>query len=148
MRVLPSTSGYYTTAVLPEACNTTSDPTFCDNSRAGIFDPTKSTTWKDQGLFGLGIENNLDYAAVNGDFGLDSIGFGISSNANLTFSNQVIAGIVTDEFFLGTFGLGTQPTNFTVFTDPHPSFFTSLQNSNSTPSYTWSYTAGAEYRKF
>lgn len=148
MRVLPSTSGYYTVAILPGACNTTANPTACDNARAGIFDPTLSKTWQGEGLFGLGMEANLGYASVNGDFGLDGVGFGVATNPNLTFANQVIAGIVSDEFYLGSFGLGTQPTNFTTFADPHPSFFTALKDANSTPSYTWSYTAGAPYRKF
>lgn len=156
MRVVPSTSGYYTTAIPPSACNTTSDPTSCDSARAGVFDPSQSTTWQDQGLFGLGLENNLGYSVVDGDFGLDSVGLGITSDANLTFLNQVIAEIlepetdpaVSNQLYLGTFGLGTQPTNFTTFTDPHPSFFTALKNANSIPSYTWSYTAGAQYREF
>jgi hypothetical protein len=133
-------------AVLPSACNTTSDPSACVNSRAGVFDPTASETWQEEGLFGLGIQTNLGYGNVNGDFGLDEVGLGIAANPNLTFSNQVIGAIVADDFYIGYFGLGTQPTNFTNFVDPHPSFFTVLKESDNTPSYTWSYTAGAKYR--
>jgi hypothetical protein len=104
----------------------------------------------------MGIENNLGYSTVDGNFGLDSVGLGVTSDTNLTFPNQVIAEILepetdpalSNQFYLGTFGLGTQPTNFTTFTDPHPSFFTALKTANSIPSYTWSYTAGAQYRKF
>ena len=133
-------------AVLPSACNTTSDPSACVNSRAGVFDPTASKTWQEEGLFGLGRQTNLGYGNVNGDFGLDVVGLGIAANPNLTFSNQVIGAIVADDFYIGYFGLGTQPTNFTNFVDPHPSFFTALKESDNTPSYTWSYTAGAKYR--
>lgn len=92
---------------------------------------------------------------INGDFGLDTVGFGVSSDTNLTFPNQVIAEIldpetdpkVSNQIYLGTVGLGTQPTNFTTFTDPHPSLFTALKSANKIPSYSWSYTAGAQYRK-
>jgi hypothetical protein len=148
VRVLPSTSGYCVVVVLPGGCNTTSDPAACGTARAGTFDPTKSKTWEGQGLYGLGAETNLGYGGVNGDFGLDSVGLGIVTNSNLTFPNQVVAGIVADDFYVGRFGLGTQPTNFTNFTNPHTSFFTSLKDRNNTPSYTWAYTAGARYRKF
>jgi hypothetical protein len=111
-----------------------------------VFDPIKSETWQEEGLFTLGIQTNLGYGGVNGDFGLDVVGLGIAADTNLTFSNQVIGGIVADDFYIGYFGLGTQPTNFTNFTDPHSSFFSDLKESNNTPSYAWSYTAGAKYR--
>ena len=146
VRVLPSTSGYNVIVALPGACNTTSNPSACISSRAGVFDPSKSTTWQGEGDFGLGIQTNLGYGSDNGDFGLDEVGLGIVSNPNLTFSSQVIGGIVTDDFYIGYFGLGTQPTNFTNFTDPHPSFFTALKENEQSPSFTWSYTAGAKYR--
>jgi hypothetical protein len=148
VRVLPSTSGYNVIVPVPEACNSTSDYTACASARAGIFDRTQSKTWQDQGFFGLGMQANLGYGEINGDFGLDKVGLGITVNPNVTFANQVIGGIIADEFYIGTFGLGTQPTNFTTTSNPHTSFFTSLRDSNSTPSYTWSYTAGAKYSEF
>jgi hypothetical protein len=116
------------------------------NARAGLFDPTGSKTWQDQGDFGVGMQANLGYGALNGDFGLDKVGLGIVVNPNVTFSNQVIGGIWGNDFYIGLFGLGTQPTNFTDTANGHASFFTSLKEANSTPSYTWSYTAGAKYR--
>lgn len=148
VRVLPSTSGTFTTVIVPLGCNTTSNPSACDQARGGIFDPTKSKTWQDVGTYGLGMESNLGFANENGDFGIDSEGFTVATLPNLTYPNQIIAGTAANNYYLGTFGLGTQPTNFTVFSDPHPSFFTSLKNNNNTPSFTWSYTAGAPYRKF
>jgi hypothetical protein len=148
VRVLPSTSGYNVIVPLPGACNTTSDYNGCVTARAGVFDPSGSKTWQDQGLFGVGIQANLGYGKVNGDFGLDKVGLGIAVDPNVTFANQVIGGIVADDFYIGLFGLGTQPTNFTDTSDPHMSFFTSLKTSSNTPSYTWSYTAGAKYGMF
>jgi len=94
------------------------------------------------------MQANLGYGDVNGDFGLDGVGLGIAVNPNLTYADQVIGGIVQDDFYIGLFGLGTQPTNFTDTSQPHESFFTALKNANQTPSYTWAYTDGAQYREF
>ena len=82
-----------------------------------------------------------------GDYGLDKVGLGIAVNPNVTFAGQVIGTILSNDSYIGLFGLGTQPTNFTDVSQPHTSFFTSLKETNNTPSYTWSYTAGAKYRK-
>ncbi|KAH8817303.1 aspartic peptidase domain-containing protein [Xylogone sp. PMI_703] len=146
VRVLPATAGTFTTVVLPLGCNTTSNPIACAEARGKLFDPTQSKTWQDKGPFGLGVENNLGYSPVAGEFGIDSEGFTVATLPNLTYPNQIIAGIAVNDFYVGTFGLGTQPTNFSTFEDTHPSFFTSLRNNNNTPSYTWSYTAGAQYQ--
>jgi len=149
VRVLPSTSGYNVIVPVPEACNSTQDFA-CTVPRGGLFDHTQSKTWQEQGFFGIGMQANLgyEYESINGNFGLDKVGLGIAVNPNVTFPDQVIGGIIANEFYIGTFGLGTQPTNFTNTSNPHTSFFTSLRDSNNTPSYTWSYTAGAKYRGF
>jgi hypothetical protein len=146
VRVLPSTSGYNVIVTLPGGCNTTADYKACVTARAGVFDPQGSKTWQDQGIFGVGKQANLGYGDINGDFGLDKVGLGIAINPNVTFANQVIGGIIATDFYVGSFGLGTQPTNFTDTSQPHTSFFTALKDANNTPSYTWSYTAGAKYR--
>jgi hypothetical protein len=113
-----------------------------------VFSPSDSKTWQGEGNFTLGIQANLGYGSDNGVFGLEVVGLGIATNPNVTFSSQVIGGIVADDFYVGYFGLGTQPTNFTDFTDPHPSFFTALKDNAQSPSLAWSYTAGAKYRTF
>lgn len=93
------------------------------------------------------MQTNLIGDTVGLEYGIDKVGLGISAAVtNVSFTGQVVAGIIVDEFYLGTFGLGTQPTNFSVLTDSHTSFFTSLWEKNMIPSYTWAYTAGAEYR--
>ena len=93
------------------------------------------------------MQANLGYEDVGGNFGLDEVGLGVSANEATTFSGQVIGGIFANDFYIGFFGLGTQPTNFTDTTKPHTSFFTSLLDAKRIPSYTWSYSAGAKYRK-
>jgi len=146
VRLLPSTQGYNTIAVLPGGCNDTTDYTGCVADRGGVFDPTGSKTWQDVGIYGAGMQANLGYEAVSVDFGIDKVGLGIVDNENLTFANQVVGGIVENDFYVGTFGLGTQPTNFSTFSEPHTSFFTTMWEKSIIPSYTWAYTAGAKYR--
>lgn len=50
------------------------------------------------------------------------------------------------DFFLGMFGLGPRPTNYTNSDNPQPSFLWSLKNQSLIPSLSWGYTAGAPYR--
>lgn len=46
----------------------------------------------------------------------------------------------------GLIGLNPRPTNFTNFTDPVPSFLSTLKNRSMIPSLSWAYTAGNQYR--
>jgi hypothetical protein len=46
---------------------------------------------------------------------------------------------------LGVFALGTQPTNFSDFNNPQPSFIWSLRNQTIIPSLSYGYSAGAYY---
>jgi hypothetical protein len=47
---------------------------------------------------------------------------------------------------LGVFGLGPQPTNFSDYNDPKPSYMWSLKNQSLIPSLSFGYSAGAPYR--
>jgi hypothetical protein len=98
---------------------------------------------------GVGLEANLGYS-VNADFGLDTLGLGYVAGGNgPTLSNQTIGGFATTSpLYLGIFGLGTQPVNFTRLGNfSAPSYLTSLKAQNLIPSLSWSYTAGAIYRE-
>ena len=65
----------------------------------------------------------------------------------MTLGSQVIAGFATEDYHLGMFGLGPQPTNFSVLSDTAgPSFLTTMKSKSLIPSLSWSYTAGAKYR--
>lgn len=49
----------------------------------------------------------------------------------------------------GIFGLNTQPVNFTSLGNfSSPSFISTLKDKGTIPSLSWSYTAGAKYRKY
>lgn len=112
-----------------------------------MYDSDKSNTWRPLGNFSLGLELNLS-PSDNATYGLDSVALGLTDNnggPNLT--SQIVAAISGYEYVLGTFGLGQQPTNLSDFNDPHPSFLTSLYDQTLIPSLSWSYTAGAHYRK-
>jgi hypothetical protein len=54
-----------------------------------------------------------------------------------------VAGIVSNDFYLGSLSLNPRPNNFTDFNNPIPSFMQGLKNSATPiPSLSWSYTAG------
>ena len=64
-----------------------------------------------------------------------------------TLNNQVIAGIVTDNFYIGMFGVNPKPTNYTSIEGyRQDSYVTSLKKQNFIPSISFGYTAGAPYR--
>lgn len=145
VRAMISTNAPQALVVLSTVC---SNPTTeCLNSRGGTFNISKSKTWNDQGGYTLGLfEANLGYTDVVADFGLDKLGLGLSDTLGPTLGSQVIAASNTGEYNYGMLGLSVQPTNFTNFADPQPSFFTSLYTKGLLPSLSWSYTAGAKYR--
>ena len=108
----------------------------------------ESSTWQDQGIFALGAEINLpDYVSNydNGDYGLESLGLDVPGSSGVTLSNQVVAALATKDFYLGSLGVTSRPTNFTGFNDPHTSFLSSLKEQNHIPSLTFGYTAGNQY---
>ena len=126
------------------------DPSTCPQSRGDLVNVNQSTTWQDQGIFGLGLEVNLpDYTGPydNGDYGLDTLGFGLAASDGVSLNNMVVAAIATKDFYLGNLGITDRPTNFSSFNDPHPSFLSSLKNQSKIPSLSFGYSAGAEYRK-
>lgn len=140
---MASTASPVTWVILEEACPG-GDNTPCAAARGLVFNPNTSTSWQNQGLFNLYIESNLNYTG-NGQYGLDTVGLGLTSAQGLSIDGQVVAGIVEPKFQYGIFGLNDQPTNFSNYNNPIPSYFKSLNNSNLIPSLTWSYTAGNQY---
>jgi hypothetical protein len=145
-------------------------PDDCAKARGGLFNSNQSSTWIDQGDFGInedgvGFEANLGYS-VNADYGLETLGLGFSGGPSApTLENQTVAAIAQKSPFYtyappsssndhrhansrsGIFGLGTQPVNYsTIGNFSAPSFFTSLRSQDLIPSLSWSYTAGAIYR--
>lgn len=96
----------------------------------------------------MGIEANLGYGGDAAAYGLDTVAFDLSGDTGTpSLDNQVVGAFASNDYFLGLFGLRSEPTNFTNFTSPHPSFLANLKNQGLIPSLSWGYTAGAHYRK-
>lgn len=145
VHLLVSTSGSATVTVLANGCQYDTSPSTCPDDRGKIFNPNASSTWISNDIYNLGLEENLRYSA-NGQYGKDTVALGWQGSGGPTLPDQVVAGLASQNFYLGEFGLTPRPTNFTDFTDPQPSFLETLKNKNLIPSLGWSYTAGAKYR--
>lgn len=151
--VLPSTANQQTWVPVPQGCesNLVGNISNCGDSR-GVwpfenensdgFQTDRSSTWRDIGLYTLFIEEHLGIDG-NGLFGYDSVGLGATGNAT---ENQVVGGIATLNYWLGSLGLGANYTNFAD--DERPSsLLRTLKDSEKIPSLSYGYTAGAPYSK-
>ena len=77
VRVFPSTAATSTWVIqAPLGCEGWEGPTACTNARGGVFANATSSTWKDKGVYGLFVEQNLGYE-VYGDYGFDNGGLNI-----------------------------------------------------------------------
>ncbi|KAL6716063.1 hypothetical protein ACLMJK_007025 [Lecanora helva] len=145
VRVLPSTAGSVTWAVIPEGCQPQS--LACSDARGGLFNVNESSSWNELGIYTLGLEQNFAGHNESGLYGLDTIGLGASNATNgPVLDSQVVVGIETNHYRTGIFGLNNQPQNITNITNTYTSFLTSLRTKNLIPSLSWAYTAGAPYR--
>ena len=144
VRVLPSTAGSATWIVTPGGCEPSDSQ--CVDARGGLFNQNHSSTWQDLGPFTLALEQNLGHNE-SGAFGLDTISIGLTNaTGGPTLDSQIIAGIETENWYLGLFGLQQQPMNLTDFSRPQRSVLSALRARNLIPSLSWAYTAGAHYR--
>ena len=117
-----------------------------EGNQSNGFVSNGSSTWVAKGIYQLDIETDLGYTG-NGDFGFDIVGLGLENSGGLTLANQLVAGIATEDFFLGQFGLGPKPTNLSTFEHPIPSYMQTLADQDLIPSLSFGYTAGAKYRE-
>lgn len=160
VHVFVSTASQQTWTVAKYACmHNLTDPatnvttwqqdTDCYESRGWTFNATASSTWDENGFYQLWIEKNLDYAG-NGAYGWDAVGLGLPGEEGLKdpLPNMTVGTIISSDFWLGHFGVNPKPTNFTNFTDPSPSYMTTLFEQNHIPSVSFGYTAGAQYRGY
>ena len=149
LQVLASTEVASTWVIVVDGCGP-NDAANCTQARGGEYDDRKSSSWNPKTIFQLGAEDNLGYSgnAINGSYGYDTIGLlGKAGANNISVNHQVIAGLITEVFYVGSLGLSNQAINFTDSGDSSPSLLTSLKNENLIPSVSYGYTAGASYRK-
>jgi len=78
--------------------------------------------------------------------GFDIVGLGYTNETGPTLTHQIVSAIFSDTWWFGILGMGFQPTNFSGYGDPQPSFSDTLYSNGSISSMSWSYTAGAYYR--
>lgn len=132
-----STASQETWVVGSGGCDGTTE---CLNKRGGVFQSNESSTWADQGAYVLGLDPQLGFSG-DGIYGFDNI----SLSDEISVPSQVIGVINTTNYWLGFFGLGVEPTNFT--SADKPTFLDSMVETMSLiPSYSYGYTAGAYYR--
>lgn len=148
-RIFPATNAQETWIPMPEGCSST-DPPDCgarrgvelfQNEKSNGFQTNKSSTWTLIGLYDLAIEDKLGFSGV-ARYGFDTVGLGES---NPWLAEQLVGGVATKDFYLGIFGLGPKPAEFTG--SPIPSYMKTLKDRNLIPSLSFGYTAGAYYRK-
>ncbi|KAF3929948.1 hypothetical protein AA313_de0205275 [Arthrobotrys entomopaga] len=143
VRVLPAITWQETWVIDSAACSN-STPEACGDPRGSTFNIASSSTWKDQGDFKTDLQKDIGNNAI-GDYGLERLGINNVDSAP-TYPDQVVVSINDPKWYIGLFGLGNQPTNFTNFNNPQPSYLTSLYNAGKIPSLSWGYQAGAVYR--
>lgn len=98
----------------------------------------------------MGIETNLpdyDNEFDVADYGLETVGLGLPGANGASEPNLIVGALATKDFYLGYLGVTNQPTNFTEFDNPHPSFLSTLKAQQKLPSLSYAYSAGAQYRK-
>ena len=116
--------------------------TLCESTRGGIFDFTKSSTWQPEGFFELGVDVQLGNSAY-AEYGLDDLTFGTTG---VTIPSAIIGSINATEDFVGYFGLGIVPGNFTNVT-PLAAISGLVEKEAAIPSHSYAFTAGANYRE-
>jgi Eukaryotic aspartyl protease len=147
VRLLPSITGDTIWAVLPQACGHSGST--CATDRGGIFTTNQSSTWEDKGFFQLPL-NPEHYLPFSGaaDFGFDNVTLNWQGYGGMTLGHQVVAGYITEDFYVGSLGLSPLSVNITSFNDQYPSLVGTLKAEGHIPSTSWGYTAGASYRSF
>jgi len=107
------------------------------------FQSNESSTWNYIDLETLDTQQNLfDDSAV---YGQDTVALGTgpaNSGYGTAIPKQVIAGVTTEDFWLGNLGLG-----IFAHTKTMPSLLVSMKAQNLTTSLSYGYTAGQYYSK-
>ena len=110
---------------------------------ASGFQANQSSTWTSIGDYQLLTESFLGITS-DGQYGLDAVGLGVEAATGLTSSQNVVAGVSTEPFYLGQVGLKLSNTTNVNGT---ASFMAQLKNEKLIPSLSYGYTAGALYSK-
>lgn len=111
------------------------------------FLTNNTKTWDQIGLYQLGSEQNLYGQNESGLYGRDTVGYGGYKSA-YQLPEQLVAGIATQDFWIGSLGLGYHASQFDVVSSNISSLLPAMKNSSFAPSISYGYTAGASYSTF
>lgn len=154
LRLLASTEIPETWVVVALGCQGAAPN--CSDARGGIYDYEGSKTWSfksgdfNHSIFKINTEVNLlvnSQVENNGLYGFDTVQIGSPGNGNATVDHQVVAGIATPDFYLGSLGLHNRKVLFQADLQGQPSFISLLNSNKQIPSSSYGFTAGASYRK-
>jgi len=159
--VLPATSNGETWIPLIEACSNSpsvvlQDPNICAESRGvGDFEEAQSlgfqqnasSTWESIGTYNLPVQAGLFDDDQAGLYGTDDVSLhNLTGLLNLT--GQSVAGIVTKDFWLGSFGIAKRAANFSTEKTIVPSLLEEMKAQNLTPSASFGLDVGASYGEY
>ncbi|KAF2198084.1 acid protease [Delitschia confertaspora ATCC 74209] len=145
IHVLPASDQSSTWLVIPEGCNSSQDKE-CEENRGNTYKRDNSSTWQEYGGYELNtyLEKRINLTG-DGLYGFDTLELGWVGDNMPKLPDQLVTGIFTTDFYLGSLALNPRPTNFTNYNTPIPSLMQTLRSNVTTPipSTTWSYTAGS-----
>ncbi|EGP92211.1 unnamed protein product [Zymoseptoria tritici ST99CH_1A5] len=144
IRVQPGTSSPVIATIAADGCPGFW-PATCPNDRGFLFLPNESLTWVPNSIFQMGVGINLGLDTTT-DAGFDTVTLGWQGTNGPTVQHSTIFNVVLPNYWIGIFGLRPQPSNFSTYRDPQPSFMQQLVNNNTIPSLSYGYTAGNQYR--
>jgi Eukaryotic aspartyl protease len=150
VKVMISTTSQQTWAIHPIGCSLDFaglPSSQCPNSRGGIFNSNASTTYVNNGIYSLYIEENLNFTG-NAEFGYDTVGLGFAGEGGPTLDHQIVGNLGVKGFWNGHFGIHPKTTNFTDYNQNVPSFMSTLKAQRLIPSVSWGFTQGAAYRMY
>lgn len=144
IRVLPASDQSSTWLVIPEACENEGEN--CARDRGVTYKRNVSSTWDEYGSYELNLFLQ-ERLGMDGDavYGYDTIELGWTGDNMPALPSQVVAGLISKDFYLGSLALNPRPMNFTDYNNPIPSLLQTLRTNVTTPipSTSWSYTAGS-----
>lgn len=117
----------------------------CSDKRGTTYKRNESSTWEEYGSYELNtfLEQRV---GLDGDglYGYETLSLGWTGDSLPSAEHQIVAGIISDDFYVGSLSLNPRPNNFTDYNNPIPSLMQHLRNmSTPIPSMSWSYTAGS-----
>lgn len=156
MDVMVSTASSETWVVSPHGCDGSKSQSLekfywnltilpadkCMSERGGLYNMSKSSTWKSEGFYQLGLDTQLGFNGT-GDYGLDTVEFG---STGISLDDSIIGSINTTDYLTGFLGLGIVPGNFSngQFKSPIAAL---VESADLIPSHSYGFTAGSTYRE-